>query len=124
LKNRGSESLFPLFPLFPLLIDSAPEAGFEDEQEFFIRSEKDSNLADPQSVFVRIGGEWLDVQMMDVPPDQAGDGFFDAKPELCGKTLNELVRFATDLESAFCMNIYQFLMASWRFSVLPRFSSA
>jgi hypothetical protein len=45
-------------------------------------------------------------------------------PALWGKTLNELIRFATDLESTLLTNIYQFLMASRKFSVLPCFISS
>jgi hypothetical protein len=73
---------------------------------------------------VRIRGKRLDVQMIHITLDQAIYRFFDAPPKFCGETLNELICFATDLKSAFCMNIHQFLMASRRFSVSPRFISS
>jgi hypothetical protein len=38
---------------------------------------------------------------MDITFDQGGYGFFDMLPHLYGETLNELISFATDLESAF-----------------------
>jgi hypothetical protein len=69
-------------------------------------------------------GEGLDVQMTDIALDQVIYGFFDAPPQFYGETLDELIRFATDLEPAFCMNIHQFLTASRRFSVSPRFISS
>jgi len=39
--------------------------------------------------------------MMDISLDQGSYSFFDALPQLYGETLNELISFATDLESAF-----------------------
>lgn len=84
---------------------------------------QDSNLADSQPILVRIRSERLDVQLMDTPPHQAINGFFDAQAKFHGKVLNELIRFATDLESAFRLNVHQFRITSLRFSVSPLSSS-
>ena len=49
---------------------------------------QDSNLADSESVLVRIRGKGLNVQMLNIPLDQAIYGFFDAPSKFCRKTFN------------------------------------
>ena len=58
---------------------------------------QDSNLADSESVLVRIRGKGLNVQMLNIAFDQAIYGFFDAPTKFYRKTLNELISFAADL---------------------------
>jgi hypothetical protein len=61
--------------------------------------------------------------LVNVAPDQATDGLFDAQAKFYGQVFNEPIRFSADLKSAFRLNIHQFLTASLRFSVSPRFNS-
>jgi hypothetical protein len=53
--NRYLKMMTRMTRSITLLVDIAPETSFENEKKFLIRPEKDSNLANPQPVFMWVG---------------------------------------------------------------------